>query len=232
MGLGWTAIVAGALSWAVTASAATPQPEAAKDGAGLTDLDVVAEIYFPEPQLENLMRQACRTTYQTKLANTPALVDAEKQIPGLLQHMVDASYNYCHANVPAVMQQARQHIEADWQKLATPRQIATIASVFRQAVQVLPNVDLKIGETATQGVHRQDAKLESADAALRDALTRLSHMPGGMPLAQKIIAYQKTADAEQALWQEPALDVFRKAIDQAHLAANAYAQEKGFEPLY
>lgn len=231
MGLGWTAMVAAAFSCAAMASAAV-QPETATDGMGLTDLDVVAEIYFPEPQLESLMRQACRTTYETKLANTPALEDAEKQMPGLLQYMVDTSYNYCHANVPAVMQKARRHIEEDWQKLATPRQIAMIASVFRQAVQVIPNVNLKSGETAVEGLRRQDAKFESADAALADALTRLSHMPGGAPLAQKLIAYQKTAETEKPLWEEPALDLIREAIHQAHLAANAYAQEKGFGPLY
>jgi cytochrome c5 len=222
-------MVAAAMSWAATAAAVAQQPERTKEQ---TDLDTVAAIFLPGPQLESFLSEACRTTYGTKLANTPELVDAEQQMPGLRKRMLDASYNYCHANAPALTERARKHIEEDWQKRATPQQIALIASVFRQAVQAVPTINLKRGETAVQGVRRQDAKFESADAALDSALTRLSHLPGGAPLAQKVIAYSRIAEAERPLWMQPAMDLVREALHQAHLAANAYAQERGFEPLY
>jgi hypothetical protein len=231
MGFGRAGTVAimAASFWVTASPAAVASPD---NKPGRDDLDVIADVFFPEAQVEILLRDACHTAYETKLAGNTVLTDAEKALPGLRQRMVDAATGYCAANTPGILQGAHQHIKQDWLGMARPQQLALLASTFRKVTEEAPKIALHEGDTAVEGVHRQQADLDQYEQAINRAAATLTKVPGGPQLLEKVAAYQKKADADRPALMTPAYDVIREALHQAHLAANAYAREKGFDPLY
>src|SRR5947209_2021123 len=116
-----------ALILAIVPSAAFAQARAAAAPLSRAEqLDIMAD-YFRPRMIYALMRERCDTGYRTHLVGNPALADAEKAMPGLINRMVETAAAYCDREMAALVDRSRDKARAYWAAEISPAALARVA---------------------------------------------------------------------------------------------------------
>ena len=216
-----TAFVPVAVAKPATPASATPNIDA--------DLEILAN-FMPRQGIRDIMIGGCTTAYRRKL---DLEVDAEQALPGLHDRMIAAASKYCLANVDQTIERVRGHIKDRWRSKFSPNELHRLAVLYAPSIAAADRfrVEFKPGDTATAAMRRADPNLKIDEDDWQRRANAFAATPGGSALL--IRADKESASMSRDIGDDEDLMAFMKSAFKAgHAAANAYAAEKGLEPLY
>lgn len=194
------------------------------------DLEVLADFFVPSDAVRRLTTGGCGVAYRTKLDKEP---EVEQAIPGIHDRMVAAASEYCAASVTVWLNEAHSRARDHWRSLLSPSDLHRLAALLAKpaAEANALKIEVRPGETLKSAVQRADTEGPAQEADLRRRELAFARTPGGARLLEMVSAYQDEWQKEVQGPDGP-VKILTAAIQVAHAAANEYAKEKGFEPLY
>lgn len=196
------------------------------------DLVVLADVFLPARLVRDIVLGGCSTAMETKWAGSASDRALEAALPGVHAEMGKAALATCERELDPVLDAERARVMRDWQGMATPGEIAKLASALRPAAEKTGalRVPYRQGDMARSAVRRVDDA--EAAAAQRRALTVLAAAPGGGMLVMRVAIYQQQLAARTQDPNGPIIGIVRSGLRAAHARANVYAGEKGQSAPY
>jgi hypothetical protein len=223
-----------ALMLAILPSAALSQARAAAAPLSRAEqLDIMAD-YFRPRVIYTLMRERCDTGYRTHLAGDPALADAEKAMPGLINRMVETAAAYCDREMAALVDTSRDKARAYWATEISPAALARVAKTLAPLALSVRKITVEAHPGESFEVIR-DRCLKLVNEQKRLAMQAKSSFavaPGDAPLAAKVKAYAIQSDKEFEEDPHGLGPIGDDSEVAAMQAANLYAHEKGFQDIF
>ena len=207
--------------------------EPAKVNPFETNLQALANFFLPSESLATFAKDACRTAYRTKLQRTASNVELEQAIPGIIDRMVSAAGEHCDRKTGESLVQRQERIKADWRSTISATDLQKFVGLVREETAQAQGmrIDIREGDMASDAAARMSPLSASEQKAFDSKQQKFAASPGGATLLSRISSYQSKLKVEidSGEWFMP---VMKAAIAQAHVAANAYAQEKGYTKPY
>jgi hypothetical protein len=210
--------------------AAAPATPPASSTNAEVDLEVLADFFVPGDVIERLVTGGCTFAYRTKLDKEP---EVEQSIPGIHDRMIAAAAQYCAANLPAWLNDAHARVKDHWRGQLAPKDLHRLA-VFLAKPAAETNalkIEVRPGETVKSAVQRADSNGSAQKADLQRREGEFARTPGGARLLEMVTVYQREWEEEARSPAGP-VKIMAGALQAAHAAANQYAKENGFDPVY
>lgn len=200
--------------------------------ASEADLAVLADFFLPISPVRDIVLGGCSTAMATKWAGSADDRALETALPGVHAEMGKAALASCKGALDPVLAAERARVIRDWGGMATPGEVARLATALRPVVASTGalRVPYRRGDMAQAAVLRIDDR--HAAAAQDRALTALAPTPGGKALVSRVAAYQQQIAARTQDPNGPLVGVIRGGLRAAHARANLFAREKGRSAPY
>ncbi len=197
------------------------------------DVETLVDAFVLEKPLRDILHGGCDTAYRTKLSKSAADQQVEQALPGIHERMVAAASAFCDRRIASYLTAARDRVRADIKTMWTPAERARLARLLGPAVEEAKaaHIEFREGDMATDAAKRSvdPATLAAQEAGLASAQAEFARAPGGAALLDQIAAYQAKTVAEN---NQAVQSIVVGALRAAHAVANAYAREKGADPVY
>lgn len=202
----------------------------AAPAAPASDLAIATDFFMPRAPIETFIREACSSTFRTRLTTVNEEIAIGHEIPGIHDAMIARMTEYCDTRIGPMIDILQDNVRTRIVAAFTPAEIGRISANFGFAVdEVLAmKVDVRDGDTATEAAKRTMAGVQIDEARFEHAQQALARAPGGAALVNKIAAMQKMLGGEM---QTKLRLLFRPliadALVSAHRAGNDYAVSRG-----
>lgn len=198
-----------------------------------TIIERTADAIYPTKMLAGLTLQACDTAYKTSLSTKLALVEAENVLPGLRDRMAAVALAHCSQALPAATEKRSAIVRSLIHRHLTAADLQRLFPIFNRLAEqqsaAITSITIRPGERVSDA----EKRIEWPDFEKNDQFAaRFFSRPTNQNLKEKLGELQRDLVAQMPIWRSEDILVMKAALGAARRVANAYAREKGYEPLY